>query len=294
MAILVIAFFASLVVYFGLSAIIAAVAASVSRAPLDNTPASLGLAYENISFRSRVDNVILKGWYLPGGDKGVVIVVHGGKQNRADATMRLMELCCDLAKRGFNILTFDRRGCGEAEVPKAKGRAHFERDVGGAYDYIRERSGPRDKIFLLGISIGAVAVFLFAAHEEGICAIVSDSCFADTREMARRVLAIVSRILSCFAPAALWIGELIYGLQPSNAIDSVRLITCPVLFIHGEKDKGVPASDSVKLFEVSSNQLSELWVIPDADHSQAYSCNPTRYIDRVVSFLAGKCAASES
>jgi len=50
------------------------------------------------------DRVMLRGWYILGSSNGTVIVVHGGKQNRADATMQLLELCCDLSKRGFNVL----------------------------------------------------------------------------------------------------------------------------------------------------------------------------------------------
>jgi alpha-beta hydrolase superfamily lysophospholipase len=278
-----------LAVYAGISAVIAAATISVSRVPLPDTPAASGLAYEDVSFNSRVDNVSLKGWYIPGEDKGTVIVVHGGKQNRADATMRLTELCCELARKGFNVLTFDRRGCGESEVSKTGVRARYDRDVAGACDYIRDKNGEKERVFILGISIGAVAVFLFAAHEKGICGIISDSCFISAPEMSRRLLAKVNKVLTCFVPSALWMGRRIYGLQPENAIDDVKLVTCPVFFIHGQQDTGVPAGDSVKLFEASKNELNELWLVPGADHCQEYSVSPGRYIDRVVAFIDGKC-----
>lgn len=283
-----------LAVYLGISAVIAAATIWISRVPLPDTPASSGLAYEDVSFRSRVDNVGLKGWYIPGGDKGTIIVVHGGKQNRADATMRLTQLCCDLARKGFNVLTFDRRGCGESAVSKIGVRARYDRDVAGALDYIRDRDGAKDRIFILGISIGAVAVLLFAAHEKGICGIISDSCFVSAPQMSRRLLARVNRVLTCFVPSALWMGQRMYGLQPENAIDDVKLVTCPVFFIHGEQDTGVPAGDSVKLLEASKNGLNELWLVPGADHCQEYSVDPSGYINRVVDFIDGKCAVSEA
>jgi alpha-beta hydrolase superfamily lysophospholipase len=292
--ILVITPFVCLIVYFGVCAVIAAATIWILRVSLPDTPASSGLGYEDVSFSSRVDNVTLKGWYIPGGDKGTVIVVHGGKQNRADATMRLTELCCDLAGKGLNVLTFDRRGCGESAVSKIGVRARYDRDVAGALDYVRDRSGAKERIFILGISIGAVAVFLFAAHEKGICGIISDSCFISAPEMSRRLLTRVNRVLTGFVPSALWMGRRMYGLQPENAIDDVKLVTCPVFFIHGEQDTGVPADDSVKLFEASKNELNELWLVPGADHCQAYSADPARYIDRVVDFIDGKCAVCES
>jgi alpha-beta hydrolase superfamily lysophospholipase len=292
--ILVITPFVCLIVYFGVCAVIAAATIWILRVSLPDTPASSGLGYEDVSFSSRVDNVTLKGWYIPGGDKGTVVVVHGGKQNRADATMRLTELCCDLSRNGFNVLTFDRRGCGESAVSKIGVRARYDRDVAGALDYVRDRSGAKERIFILGISIGAVAVFLFAAHEKGICGIISDSCFISAPEMSRRLLTRVNRVLTGFVPSALWMGRRMYGLQPENAIDDVKLVTCPVFFIHGEQDTGVPADDSVKLFEASKNELNELWLVPGADHCQAYSADPARYIDRVVDFIDGKCAVCES
>jgi alpha-beta hydrolase superfamily lysophospholipase len=292
--ILVITPFVCLIVYFGVCAVIAAATIWILRVSLPDTPASSGLGYEDVSFSSRVDNVTLKGWYIPGGDKGTVVVVHGGKQNRADATMRLTELCCDLSRNGFNVLTFDRRGCGESAVSKIGVRARYDRDVAGALDYVRDRSGAKERIFILGISIGAVAVFLFAAHEKGICGIISDSCFISAPEMSRRLLTRVNRVLTGFVPSALWMGRRMYGLQPENAIDDVKLVSCPVFFIHGEQDTGVPADDSVKLFEASKNELNELWLVPGADHCQAYSADPARYIDRVVDFIDGKCAVCES
>jgi pimeloyl-ACP methyl ester carboxylesterase len=282
------------VVYFGFSWIIAAVTAWVRRIPITRTPASLGLTYKDVQFCSRIDNVRLKGWYIPSGDTGTVIVVHGGKQNRADATMRLLELCCDLSKKGFNVLSFDRRGCGESKVSKVRDRTRFEHDVAGAYDYVIKKEGRQHKIFLLGVSLGAAAVLYFAAHEDGICGLVSDSCFADVREMAKRVLTGVNKALTIFVKGALWFGEVIYGLQPLSAIDNVKLVKSPVLFIHGRSDRDVPASDSAKLFAASNNPLNELYLVDGAGHSQAYSSDPARYIERVAIFFSSKCAGAYS
>jgi pimeloyl-ACP methyl ester carboxylesterase len=285
---------AGLVLYWGTSYAIAYVIAMPSAVPVEKTPAVLGLAYEDISFRSRTDGILLKGWYLPGGNRGTIIVIHGGKQNRADATMQLLDLCGDLARKGFNVLTFDRRGCGASEVPGCKLRRYFEYDAGGAVDYIRSRNGADEKIFLLGISIGAAAALVFAADEEGISGVVSDGCFASTLEMTRRALAKASRILTIFGPGASLMGKLIYGFTPVSAIDYVASIKCPVLFIHGAEDDGVPAADAHALYLASGNQLDELCVVPGAGHSQAYAVNPAEYVDRITAFFTGKCGAPES
>lgn len=275
--------------YITVSAAIAAATAWVSRVPLLDTPDLSESDYEDVSFPSRVDKVNLKGWYIPGGSKGSIIVVHGGKQNRADASIHLTELCCDLARRGYDVLTFDRRGCGESDASKTSARARFDRDVGGAYDYLRRRNGPQQKIFLLGTSIGAASVILFGTEEPGVSAIVSDSCFTSVRAVGEHLLSSVSRVLSPFAWGASWIGERVYGVPREAAIDSVKLVRCPIFFIHGENDEGVPVGDSIRLFEASKNPFNELWLVPGAGHCQEYSLDPNGYIDTVVAFFESVC-----
>jgi pimeloyl-ACP methyl ester carboxylesterase len=275
--------------YFTASGAIAAATAWVSRVPLLDTPDLSGSDYEEVSFPSRIDNVNLKGWFIPGGDKGSIIVVHGGKQNRADANIHLTELCCDLARRGYDVLTFDRRGCGESDVSKTNARASFDRDVGGAYDYLRHRNGPHEKIFLLGTSIGAASVILFGTEEPGVSAIVADSCFTSVRAQGEHLLSSISRVLAPFAWGASWIGERVYGVPRDAAIDSVELVKCPIFFIHGEDDQGVPVGDSVKLFKASKNLLNELWLVPGAGHCMEYSLDPDGYIDTVVAFIESVC-----
>ena len=66
-----------LVVYTGLSMYGAKRSMEIPRELLEVTADSTGLEYENISFTSREDNVLLKGWYFPGGEN-VIIIVNGG------------------------------------------------------------------------------------------------------------------------------------------------------------------------------------------------------------------------
>ena len=82
-----------LVFYLIVSALIANGMAMSRRVPTDKTPASLNLQYQEVSFHSRLDRVLLKGWYIPGQGSSTIIVMHGGKQNRADTTIQLLELC---------------------------------------------------------------------------------------------------------------------------------------------------------------------------------------------------------
>jgi len=258
------------------------------RRPIHRTPKSLGVPFEDVSFHSRTDNVLLKGWYIPAGGNNTIIVMPGGKQNREDPTTRLLELCVDLAKRGFNILAFDRRGCGESEASRLSGRSRFDRDFGGAVDYIRSRNGAGENIVLFGISVGAVAALSFAKEENSIKAIVSDSCFTSIPEMAKRVMEEKFKAFIIFQPGAICMGRLIFGLDKESAIDKLPNINCPIFFINGAEDKSVPPEDTYRLFKASNNPSNEIWISAGAGHSQSFSTHRDKYVDRVTRFLSNK------
>ena len=107
--------------YTGLSIYVATRLVYVPQTPVKNTPASLGLAYRDITFPSRDDHVMLKGWYIPGvlpdgqlTTAETIIVIHGTRTNRTDPAAGLLNLSGAFARQGFGVLAFDMRGMGES------------------------------------------------------------------------------------------------------------------------------------------------------------------------------------
>ena len=68
--------------------------------------AKLGGPYENVSFRTS-DGLELHGWYVPSENGAAVIAIPGRSGPRAHTRM--------LARHGYGVLLFDRRGEGESE-----------------------------------------------------------------------------------------------------------------------------------------------------------------------------------
>ena len=256
-----------------------------SRSVPGRTPSSYGVAYEEAGFLSRTDGISLSGWFLPGERAVTVIVIPGGKQNRADETMGLLPLCAGLAGTEFNVLTFDRRSCGVSGVSRWRDRGRLHRDLGGALDYIREKRGPGEKVFVFGISVGALAACTLAAHEAGISGLILDSCFVTKKDIARRTFERGMKYSSVFVPLSLTLGMALFGLPRADAKDLVGGISCPILFINGGEDFEVPPEDTINLAAASDNPADEVFVAPGARHSQAYLANPAEYIDRLTSFI---------
>lgn len=171
-------------IYLSLCIFGAIIAMQLPRLPVDTSPASVSLSYEDVSFTSRVDNVRLKGWYIPGGENLTIIVVHGGFQNRVDKTVNTLNLARDMAGAGYNLLLFDLRGRGESSG-RGLSLMNIDSDIGGAVEYLKSRGCAASEIAILGFCSGAASACIFASQEH-IGALVLDGCFADVRGMVTR------------------------------------------------------------------------------------------------------------
>ncbi len=275
-----------LVLYLGISAYLASMI-EVPRIPLGESPASVGLVYEDVSFPSHIDNITLSGWYMPGEKEFTIIMVSGGAQNRVDPNAGTLEMGKDLVERGFSVLMFDLRGRGESEG-KGVLLTYYERDIRGAVDYIMSRGYPAESIGIIGFSAGATSSLIFASREN-IAAVVSDSSFVDvTDDLVRKVsmeTGVPKLLVRLFVPSTQLMAKTMYGYDAQNLTEIVADVRCPILFIYGELDDLVPMASAYKLFEASGNPSDELWILPGAGHSQAYKMNPIDYIDKVTIFF---------
>ncbi|UCC17755.1 MAG: alpha/beta fold hydrolase, partial [Dehalococcoidales bacterium] len=152
----------------------------VERVPVFGSPAQLGLTWENVSFTSRNDEVLLEGWYLPSKrDDRCIILVQGTEHHRNSPGINALHLGGNLVNRGFSVLLFDFRGRGESEGDRSSEGDREQWDLLGAIDYVENRGIPLERIGLLGFSLGAAVSILVAAQEPRIAAVVSDSGFLD-------------------------------------------------------------------------------------------------------------------
>ena len=64
-----------------------------------------------------------------------------------------------------------------------------------------------------------------------------------------------------------------------------RIAPRPILFIHGDADTRIPVAHGYRLKAASRNPVDELWVVPGADHVQAFSVQPDAYAAKVLQFF---------
>ncbi|MEE9199748.1 MAG: alpha/beta fold hydrolase [Dehalococcoidia bacterium] len=261
----------------------------VVREPVGQTPADVGLEYEEVTFPSRVDHLALRGWWIQRSDEErCIILVHGGEKHRADPYIGMLSVARDLAGRGCCVLLFDLRGHGESEGKRSSLGYYERRDLLGAIDYVLNRGIAHHRIGILGFSLGAAIALLVASGDGLGVPVVSDSSFADLPALIKREASRRIDLPGVFNLGWMWMTRAMYGvdlgaIRPVEAIK--KLPAGRVLIIHGAEDETVPLADAHTLHDASNNAGDGLWIVPGASHVRSYRTYPEEYVSRVVSFF---------
>jgi len=289
--------------YTALSIYIATQLVYAPQKPIYATPASLGLQFKYVTFPSRIDQVQLKGWYIPGvlpdgslTSQRTIIMVHGDRTNRADKDAGLLNLSVDLARHGFAVLAFDMRGSGESS-PEPLSLGYFEqRDVLGAVDFLRSGTVPypdlgRTRIIGgWGVSMGAATLLMATAQEPAIRAVVSDCAYSEIIPILEREVPERGHLPALFTPGALFAARVLYGMDfyAVRPVDIVASIAPrPIFLIHGTSDTYVPTPNMNILAaaaRTAPNANVQTWLVPGATHAQSFNSEGAVYVDRVVAF----------
>ncbi len=235
-------------------------------------PAALRLPHRDVSFPA-TDGVRLSGWYAPGTNGAVIVLVHGGGGDR-QGTIRHARM---LAAAGYGVLLYDARGRGESAGHENAFGWRWDRDVRGAIDFL-EASGVR-RIGLLGLSTGAEAVVTEAASDPRAAAVVADGLQGRTPGDASH-LSFGNRISiqPAFAVLSAEIRAVRGERQPAPLLDLVHRLaaTRPLLLIGTESFERELDRGYVR------GTAAGLWELPGTAHTQGLATHPRAYAARVL------------
>jgi fermentation-respiration switch protein FrsA (DUF1100 family) len=271
------------VAYLFIAAWIAELGTRAHHAPIVDTPARYGQAFESVSFRSR-DGLSLEGWLLPAnGAQRIIILLHGRDSTREEN----LELAYSLVERGFAVFTYDARARGESEGTRSTLGYHERWDALGAVDYLLARGYQAGRIGLMGRSMGGSVAILAAAETNAVAAVVSDSAFADARDLVREQLLPNPALSWLLAPTVLQLASIWLQLDlpatPERAAQ--QLAPRPLLIIHGTQDISVYPTHAQRLW-AATHGYGELWLLEGVSHTEAFYAQPTEYVRRVTEFFA--------
>jgi uncharacterized protein len=278
---------AMLLAFVGVSWYIGYSETRLHRDPVEGNPGLVGLSYEDVSFKSTIDALTLRGWFLPSPEsRRVIIIVHGINSNRLAIGSETLGLVSCIVGSGYNVLMFDLRGNGQSDGNMVSAGVYEKRDLEGAVKFAEQRG--MDRVGVLGFSLGAATAILAAAEDSDIHAVVSDSCFADLFDIIGPKFSQRTHAPQALLHPILFAVKFMFGVnfdavKPVNAVP--KIWPRPVLFIQGTDDDGVSIADATRLVRATKNPLTQLWIVPWAGHTKSYATAPEEYTNRICAFF---------
>jgi hypothetical protein len=238
----------------------------------------LGRPYERVNFTTS-DGLRLAGWYVPSRNRAAVIVSPGRRGPVAHARM--------LARHGYGILLFDRRGEGQSEGDFNAYGWGGDADLKAAASFLARRADVDPaRIGGLGLSVGGEMMLQAAAQDARLRAVVSEggSVRSVLEEWDDPQLAAVRKPFTPMLMQTLAVTVLANEGPPPSLMDLVDDISPRSLLLIRGLD-GQPGEILNRAFYDTAGPPKNLWEVPGAAHTAALSAQPRQYERRVVGFF---------
>jgi dienelactone hydrolase len=240
-------------------------------------PADVGAAYEEVEFRTS-DGLLLKGWYIRSRNGAAVISFPGRAASQKRAKL--------LARHGYGVLLFDRRGEGESEGDPNLFGWQGERDIHAAVDFLQGRPDvDPERIGGIGLSVGGEMMIEAAAESTALKAIVSEGASGRSArdDFANGHVAWQERV----GDAVATVGTALFTSNtPPSPLKSLvpKIGDRPVFFIYGEH--GQPSEKPANTgFYAKAKGPKQIWEVPGSKHMGGIDAQPRAYEQRVVDFF---------
>jgi dipeptidyl aminopeptidase/acylaminoacyl peptidase len=236
----------------------------------------------------------LSAWLMvPESPRGAVAVLHGIHADRTAALARARLFW----HAGYAVLAPDLQAHGESTGDVVTLGYKEAQDAVSSVSYMRNRF-PGLPVGAVGLSLGGAALAL-AGKDLQADAIVMEAAYPDIEHATRNRIALrMGRVAELLTPLLLLQlrPRLGVGTEDLQPVAHIAELGCPVMVISGRDDPYTPADETRRLF-AAARDPKELWLVPDAGHTDLFRRDPEGYRARVLGFLdrhLGAAAASSS
>lgn len=207
------------------------------------------------------DGVQLTALYLRNPQaRYTILYYHGNGEDLGDLEDIFREYYFE---NGFSVFAYDYRGYGTSGGKPSSDTA--QADALAAFDYlVREKQVPPEKIILLGKSLGGAFACRVAA-ERPVAGLILESTF-------------------CTAFTAITQVPLL-PFDRLKTIDLLPQVHCPVLVIHGTRDRLIPVRHGRRLYAAANPPKQCLW-IENAGHNGLLLVAKEKYFKTLQEFTS--------
>lgn len=237
------------------------------------------------------DGLELRGWHvLPDGvtaegpeqcdeqlalGRPVVVYFSGNAGNRAGRSMDF-ELFTQL---GCHVFVFDYRGYGDN--PGSPSEERLAADAHAVWNYaVQTRGVAADRLFLFGESLGGGVAVRLAA----------ELCQSGTPPAGLMLRATFSSLVDVAAYHYRWLPVRLLMVDRFPSAERIPNVSCPILHIHGVRDRIVPIDLGRQLFaaapgESTSGIEKQFIELPMAEHNDILLVAGQEFSDAVRQYL---------
>jgi uncharacterized protein len=257
---------------------IAYVGTHVARPPVDDIDLGPRDA-EEVELHTS-DGLTLEGSYVPSENGAAVIVAFGRKGTQDPARM--------LARHGYGVLIFDRRGEGESDGdPNPYAWDEGELDLLAAIEFLKRRPDVEPgRIGGIGLSVGGETFLQAAAGTDDLKAVVSEG--ATSRSGSELDSIPGSPWAQVAFNHVVTAGTAVFGnaSPPEHLIDQVRRIAPRAMFLIYSPDvAGGEEERFNRAYYGASRRPKVIWGVEGAGHVGAQDAAPAQYERRVTRFF---------
>jgi len=203
----------------------------------------------------------------------VVIFLHGWAMGKVgNPQFTFVKAARDLCAAGFAVLRFDFRGVGDSQGDFEKyNTSSMIEDTLASLDFIQKEKGlDRNRIGLLGWSMGGIIAILTASKDKRVKCLVTWASPAESKnlwppslleELKKKGYVIIDYYSQMYATSSSVKDDFKY-----SALKSMRRVKVPILIIHGNRDHTVPSTEAEKLYRAASKP-KKLIMIKSAGHA---------------------------
>ena len=229
------------------------------------TPKEYGIEYRELSF-STDDGETLFAWFLPNSNpKAHLLFFHG---NGGNISAGCVDYLAALHRHGYSIFAFDYRGYGRSSGSPSEEGIYTDSRAAVRY-FSKNFFQDGAPLVYLGHSLGGVAAACAAALQEPDGMILQGT-FPDKSTLLK------------YYPFFYFLG--FFSRYRLSTLEFLQEVSCPVLVVHGERDRVVPLGAGQALYDRIETR-KQFYLVQHAGHADLHQVGGNTYWERIGEFI---------